>query len=155
MVIVPSPRLRKQCGMPAGTQVAWPATRSNSSSPTTAVASPSWTSTLSSTLCECSGMPVPGEKTVMPVVTLLPSQFHFPTKGMDDAVAAVEPLDLLGAQHHRRGDGLVAHADSSEVWVRSNSPEVVTWPTTTSAAISRHCAKCRDALCAANASASV
>src|SRR5947207_1729885 len=39
-------------------------------------------STVSSTLCVCSGMPVPGPNTVMPVVTLFSWAFHLPTRGM-------------------------------------------------------------------------
>src|SRR5919197_6034872 len=50
----------------------------------TAVASPSRISTVSSTLCVCSGIWVPGAKVVMPVVTVLPSAFHLPTNGSVD-----------------------------------------------------------------------
>ena len=75
----PWPRLAKRCGTPAGTQVPSPASSSKLSSPTTAVASPSRTSTCSSTLWVCSGMAVPGPNTVIPVVTRLPSAFHLPT----------------------------------------------------------------------------
>src|SRR5215218_1357930 len=78
----PWPRLANRCGTPAGTQVASPASRSKRSSPTTAAASPSRTSTLSSTLWVCRGMAVPGSNTVIPVVTRLPSAFHLPTYGI-------------------------------------------------------------------------
>src|SRR3954470_18591933 len=76
-----------------------------------------------------------------------------------DPVAAVEPLDLLRAQHHRRRDGSCgigsrAHADSSAVWVTSSEPVVLTWPTSTCSATVRHCAKWGAVLWAANASAS-
>src|SRR4051794_31552093 len=77
----------------------------------------------------------------------------------DDAVAAVEGLDVGGAQDHRRRGGLGglgcgAHADSSAVWLTSSAPGVFTWPTSTCSATVRHAAKCGDVLCAANASAS-
>ena len=73
--------LSKQWGTPLGTQVTSSATRSNCSSPTTAVASPSSTITVSSTLWVCRGIWVPGPKIVMPVVTLFPCVLHLPISG--------------------------------------------------------------------------
>ena len=64
------------------------------------------------------------------------------------------PLVLLDGRDGLCRFGCSAHADSSAVWVTSSSPGVLTWPASTCSAIRRQRAKCGDALCAANASAS-
>ena len=98
-------------------------------------------------------MPVPGENTVMPVVTVFSAQFHLPTNGM---VTTPLPRSKRSISSGRRTidggtgcrGGRGAHADSSAVWVTSSSPGVLTWldedlarrPSATARSAARPCA---------------
>ena len=88
------------------TQVASPATRSNVSSPISATAAPSRMSTDSSTLWLCSGSPVPTCELGLPGRDVVGLAVPLADVGDgDDAVAAVEGLDLVGADEQVGGGG--------------------------------------------------